>query len=66
MKPDLQDTVWKGDAVPFSGRDLSWLRFDERVVELAEEQDRPLLDRVNVIVISSEFEQLHLAIWAEP
>ena len=37
----------------FSGRDLSWLRFDERVIEVAEETTRPIFDRIRFLAISA-------------
>ena len=36
-----------------SGRDLSWLRFDGRVLEVAEATDRPVLDRARFLAISA-------------
>ncbi len=56
MKPDaevqspdgLQKTIG-----PYSGRDVSWLRFDERVIEVAEESTRPLFDRLRFLAISA-------------
>jgi polyphosphate kinase len=37
----------------FVNRELSWLDFNERVLELAEEPDRPLLERVKFCAIHS-------------
>ncbi len=37
----------------YSGRDLSWLQFDERVLEVAEDAARPVLDRIRFLAISA-------------
>ncbi len=42
------------DALPadrFADRELSWLAFNERVLELAEDEDLPLLERVKFLAI---------------
>jgi len=56
MKPDLEFAPpgqRQQTPGPFSGRDLSWLRFDERVIEVAEETTRPLFDRLRFLAISA-------------
>jgi polyphosphate kinase len=43
----------KLDGTNFLNRELSWLAFDERVVEEAEDPTNPLLDRVRFLAISA-------------
>ncbi|MCH2135196.1 MAG: polyphosphate kinase 1 [Phycisphaerales bacterium] len=50
MRPD---PAHAGAIAAHSGRDLSWLRFDERVLEVAEATDRPVLDRARFLSISA-------------
>ncbi|MFY9468783.1 MAG: polyphosphate kinase 1, partial [Solirubrobacterales bacterium] len=44
-EPDLRDPTY------FFNRELSWLQFDERVLELAEDPEAPLLERVKFSAI---------------
>ena len=60
-------TAPTGEAVDerFVNRELSWLDFDERVLELAEDASLPLLERVKFCAIFSsnldEFYQVRVA-----
>lgn len=54
MKPDLGESAVRSTTPDvYSGRDLSWLLFDERVIEVAEESGRPVLDRIRFLSISA-------------
>ena len=54
MKPDVgEPSVRSTTPNVYSGRDLSWLLFDERVIEVAEESGRPVLDRIRFLSISA-------------
>src|SRR3712207_9586635 len=46
---DARDSSLPADR--FLDRELSWLRFNQRVLELAEDQDIPLLERVRFAAI---------------
>src|SRR3954452_2983880 len=51
---DLSDAVVHVDDLPddrFSNRELSWLAVNERVLELAEDERQPLLERVKFLAI---------------
>ena len=53
VDPDALDARY-GSPLPedrFSDRELSWLAFNERVLELAEDADLPLLERVRYLAI---------------
>ncbi|MFY9489016.1 MAG: polyphosphate kinase 1 [Solirubrobacterales bacterium] len=45
VEPDLRDPAY------FFNRELSWLQFDERVLELAEDEELPLMERVKFSAI---------------
>ncbi len=55
LDDDYESTSWVDDgtlpAERFLDRELSWLAFNERVLELAEDQNVPLLERVNFAAI---------------
>ncbi len=57
--PDLDSTAF------YSNRELSWLDFNERVLELAEDERTPLMERVKYLAIYStnldEFEMVRVA-----
>ncbi len=52
---DDYDSTWtQDDSLPFErflDRELSWLAFNQRVLELAEDESVPLLERVNFLAI---------------
>ena len=47
------DGTVKGLPSPYGDRELSWLDFDTRVLELSEDQSIPLLERVRFLSIFS-------------
>ncbi|MFC8921180.1 RNA degradosome polyphosphate kinase [Cellulosimicrobium sp. NPDC057127] len=54
--PELDGTAFVTDGAPlpddrFADRELSWLAFNERVLELAEDPRQPLLERVRFLAI---------------
>ncbi|WP_168626294.1 MULTISPECIES: RNA degradosome polyphosphate kinase [unclassified Cryobacterium] len=55
LDDDYESTSWVDDgtlpAERFLDRELSWLAFNERVLELAEDRNVPLLERVNFAAI---------------
>ncbi|MGI8845568.1 MAG: polyphosphate kinase 1 [Thermoleophilaceae bacterium] len=57
--PDIDATAL------YANRELSWLEFNERVLELAEDEHMPLMDRVKFLAIYSsnldEFEMVRVA-----
>jgi polyphosphate kinase len=67
-RPGAEDVVppdAAGRASLYLNRELSWLDFDSRVLALAEDPERPLLERVKFLAISSsnldEFFQVRVA-----
>ena len=52
---DDYDSTWVDDGTlppeRFLDRELSWLAFNQRVLELAEDEEAPLLERVNFLAI---------------
>jgi polyphosphate kinase len=62
---ESQDAGAKGRG-PYLNRELSWLAFNSRVLALSEDPDRPLLERVKFLAISSrnldEFFQVRVAL----
>ncbi|MEO6942452.1 MAG: RNA degradosome polyphosphate kinase, partial [Terrimesophilobacter sp.] len=52
---DDYESTWVDDGTlppdRFLDRELSWLGFNERVLELAEDETVPLLERVNFLAI---------------
>ena len=47
-EPDASDL---DDPRPYNNRELSWLEFDTRVLELAEQDDMPLMERLKFLAI---------------
>jgi polyphosphate kinase len=68
-KRTAQKTVKKSSAVPvrnlFFGRDESWMRFNQRVLEEAQDDTNPLLERVKFLAITAsnldEFIEIRVA-----
>jgi len=64
-KPDALERISLDSPERFLNRELSWLDFAERLVDLAEDEDQPLLERVKFIAIWSggldEFFQVRVA-----
>src|SRR5689334_10197396 len=50
-EPELDDLDAAGFEDRFLDRELSWLRFNQRVLELAEDPELPLLERVRFLAI---------------
>src|SRR5438270_5321804 len=50
IQPSVPDAP-VGHDFPYSNRELSWLDFNERVLELAEDSDIPLLERAKFLAI---------------
>src|SRR5690349_9270620 len=68
VAPDPSDPQW------FTNRELSWVDFDERILELAQEQTQPLLERAKFAAIfASNLDEffmirvagLHAKVWAD-
>lgn len=66
--PDPSDPQW------FTNRELSWVDFDERILELAQDRDEPLLERAKFAAIfASNLDEffmirvagLHAKVWAD-
>ncbi len=66
--PDPTDPQW------FTNRELSWVDFDERILELAQDERQPLLERVKFAAIfASNLDEffmirvagLHAKVWAD-
>lgn len=66
--PDPADPQW------FTNRELSWVDFDERILELAQERSQPLLERAKFAAIfASNLDEffmirvagLHAKVWAD-
>ena len=54
LRPTAQEAASAvGDPALYVNRELSWLDFNERVLQLAEQTDRPLLERVKFCAIYS-------------
>ncbi len=41
------------DKMPYTNREVSWLQFDERVLEEACERENPPMERLNFLAISA-------------
>ena len=50
---DMSESGKHGDPSMFFNRELSWLDFNQRVLEIAEQEDTPLLERVKFCAIYS-------------
>ena len=53
-KPDKREPQAGEEPLPadrYFDRELSWLKFNQRVLELAEDEDQPLLERCNFAAI---------------
>ena len=54
----IEDTETQGSPVPFFNRELSWLDFNERVLEEGLRKDLPLLERFRFLcIVSSNFNE---------
>lgn len=49
----MGDNEIRFDKMPYTNRELSWLQFDERVLEEACERENPPMDRLNFLTISA-------------
>ena len=63
--PDLAEAIAGGTESRFFDRDESWLKFDERVLEEAQDEANPLLERVKFLAITAsnldEFVEIRVA-----
>jgi polyphosphate kinase len=64
-RPPLMDNLGKDLQSVFIGRDESWLSFNRRVLEEAQDRDNPLLERVKFLAITAsnldEFVEIRVA-----
>ena len=56
MKSKKTDPILDGltEDESFFNRELSWLAFNERVLSLAEDEDKPLGERIRFLAISAD------------
>ena len=63
----MEENINYRDPKYFENRELSWIKFDQRVLEEARDKTIPLLERLKFLSITSSNLELHrLRIWYMP